>query len=256
MSLADHFREFRNRLVKSALAVLLGAVAGWVLYDPVLKTVNEPYEVYKKAHPDKAIELTFNNLMGPFSLHLTLAIVIGLVLAAPVWLYQAWAFVVPGLTPREKRVTRAFMAASVPLFFLGIFLAHVSLPLVVGVLLDFTPTGSANFQGQSDYINFVTRFALGFGVAFLLPVVLVALNFVGVLPSAAMLKAWRPAIFLIFVFSAMMMPTPDPFSMMILALPLTFFYFCAIGVSRLFDRRREKDRPEWLDVPDDETSTL
>jgi sec-independent protein translocase protein TatC len=233
MSLADHFREFRNRLVKSALAVLVGAVAGWVLYDPVLQTVNEPYEVYNKAHPHKAIELTFSNLMGPFSLHLTLSIVIGLILAAPVWLYQAWAFVVPGLTPREKRVTRAFMAASVPLFFLGIFLAHVSLPLVVGVLLDFTPSGSANFQGQSDYINFV-----------------------GILPSAAMLKAWRPAIFLIFVFSAMMMPTPDPFSMMILALPLTFFYFCAIGVSRLFDRRREKDRPEWLDVPDDETSTL
>ena len=116
MSLADHFREFRNRLVKSALAVLVGGVAGWIFYDPVLDIVNEPYETYKAAHPEKSIELTFGNLMGPFSLHLTLAIVIGLVIASPIWLYQIWAFLVPGLTAREKKVTYAFMAASVPLF--------------------------------------------------------------------------------------------------------------------------------------------
>jgi sec-independent protein translocase protein TatC len=256
MSLADHFREFRNRLVKAALAVLVGAVAGWFLFEPVLAILQQPIEHYKATHPLAKIELTFTGLLSAFSLHLSVAIVIGLIASAPIWLYQVWAFILPGLTQREKRITRYFMAAAVPLFFLGIALAHLSLGLVVGVLLDFTPTDTANFQTTSDYINFVLRFGLGFGFAFLLPVFLVALNFIGILPTSAMVKAWRPAVFLIFVFSAMMMPTPDPFSMMILALPLTVFYFCAIGIGRLLDRRREADRPEWLDVPDDRTTAL
>ncbi len=258
MSLADHFREFRNRLVKSAIAVLLGGVVGWIVFDWLVTNIREPLTKYVAEHPERAedVKLVLTGLMSGFSIHLSVAIATGVVVSAPIWLYQVWAFIVPGLTGREKRVSLAFIAAATPLFLLGIFLAHYSLPLVVGVLLDFTPSGTANFQSLSDYINFVLRFSLGFGFAFLLPVFLVALNYIGVLPTAAMVKAWRPAIFLIFVFSAMMMPTPDPFSMMILALPLTFFYFCSIGVGRIFDRRRRADRPDWLDVPDDETSTL
>lgn len=256
MSLAEHFREFRNRLVKSALAVLIGAIGGWFIFEPVLDYIAQPIEDYKAANPDHPVELTFNGLLSAFSLHLSMSVVLGLMITAPIWLYQAWAFVVPGLTKREKKVTYAFLAAAVPMFFLGIALATFSLPLVVRVLLDLTPSGAANFQAASDYVNFVMRFALGFGFAFLLPVILVGLNWVGILPTSAMVKSWRVAVFLIFVFSAMMMPTPDPFSMMILALPLTFFYFCAIGVGKFFDRRRRADRPEWLDVPDDETSTL
>jgi sec-independent protein translocase protein TatC len=258
MSLADHFREFRNRLVKSALAVLLGSVVGWVVYDRLVADIRNPITKYIAEHPDRAndIKPVLTGLMSGFSLHLSVAIATGVVVSAPIWLYQVWAFVVPGLTGREKRISLAFIGAATPLFLLGIFLAHYSLPLVVGVLLDFTPAGTANFPDLSNYINFVLRFSLGFGFAFLLPVFLVALNFIGLLPTTAMIKSWRPAVFLIFVFSAMMMPTPDPFSMMILALPLTFFYFCSIGIGRLFDRRRERDRPDWLDVADDETSTL
>lgn len=258
MSLAEHFREFRNRLVKSALAVVLGGVAGWILFDPLIADFLRPIKEYSADHPERAddIKPVLGGLLSGFSLHLSVAIAAGVVLSAPIWLYQLWAFIVPGLTRREKRISVVFISAATPLFLLGIWLAHFSLPLVVGVLLDFTPAGTANFPNLSDYISFVIRFSLGFGFAFLLPVFLVALNFIGLLPTSAMVKSWRVAVFLIFVFSAMMMPTPDPFSMMILALPLTFFYFCAIGVGKLFDRRRKAERPEWLDVPDDQTSTL
>ncbi|GGL23991.1 twin-arginine translocase subunit TatC [Phycicoccus endophyticus] len=258
MTLGEHFREFRNRLVKSALAVVVGGVVGWIVYDPLYDVLTTPINDYIAAHPDRAedIKLTLSGITTAFSLHFTVAIFVGLILASPVWLYQVWAFIVPGLTRKEKRTAMAFIGAAVPLFLGGIALAHFSLPLVIGVLLDFTPAGAANFQAASDYINFVTRFSLGFGLAFLLPVFLVALNVVGLLPSRAMIKAWRVAVVAIAVFSAMMMPTPDPYSMFLLMGPLVALYFAAIGVSRLLERRKKQQRPDWLDVDDTEASEL
>jgi sec-independent protein translocase protein TatC len=264
MSLGDHLREFRNRLVKSALAVVLGGVVGWIVYDQhswfegVYALLTAPVDDYRQAHPDRAddIKLTLSGITTAFSLHLSVALFVGVILASPVWLYQIWAFIVPGLTRKERRVSLSFIGAAVPLFLGGILLAHFSLPLVIGVLLDFTPNGAANFQGAGDYINFVTRFSLGFGLAFLMPVFQVALNLIGVLSSQRMLKAWRPAVLIIFVFAAMMMPTPDPYSMFMLALPLTALYFAAIGASRLLERGKQRRRPDWADVPDDEASAL
>ncbi len=264
MTLAEHLREFRNRLFKAVLAVAAGTVLGWVLYDPqswfegVYALLTSPVEGYKLAHPERAadIELIFTGITSAFSLHFSVAIFTGLIVSSPVWLYQAWAFIVPGLTRKEKRVSLAFIGAAVPLFLLGIVLAHYSLPLVIGVLLDFTPTGAANFQTASDYISFVTRFSLGFGAAFLLPVFLVALNFIGLLPSSAMVRAWRPAVVGIAIFSAMMMPTPDPYSMFLLMGPLVLLYFGAIGVAKLLERRKRAARPDWLEIDDTEASPL
>ena len=258
MTLAEHFREFRNRLLKAALAVVVGGVLGWVLYDQLYAILTQPINNYILEHPDRAedIKLTLSGITSAFSLHFSVAIFVGIILASPVWLYQIWAFIVPGLTRKEKRVAMAFVGAAVPLFVGGIALAHFSLPLVIGVLLDFTPAGAANFQQASDYISFVTRFSLGFGLAFLLPVFLVALNFIGILPSSAMVKSWRVAVVVIAVFSAMMMPTPDPYSMFLLMGPLVVLYFAAIGVSKLLERRKEKQRPDWLEVSDTEASEL
>ncbi len=258
MTLAEHLRELRNRLVKAAIAVVAGTVAGWFLYDRVYLLLREPLDHYIRVHPDRAgdVKLILNGITTAFSLQLNVAIFIGLIISSPAWLYQAWAFIVPGLTTKERRISVAFIAASVPLFVVGIVLAHWSLPLVVGVLLNFTPTGAANFQNLSDYISFVTRFSLGFGFAFLLPVFLVALNMIGILPSRTMLRVWRPAVFGIFVFAAMMMPTPDPYSMLLLAVPLTILYFAAVLVARLLDRRKSTKRLDWLDVDDEHASSL
>lgn len=264
MTLGEHLREFRNRLFKAVLAIAVGAALGWYLYSPhswfegVYQLLNGPIDAYKLAHPDRAndIKLTLSGVTTAFSLQLTVAMFVGVILASPVWLYQIWAFIVPGLTRKEKRITMAFIGAAVPLFVGGILLAHFSLPLVIGVLLDFTPAGTANFQAASDYISFVTRFSLGFGVAFLLPVFLVALNVIGLISSRTMLRVWRPAVVVIFVFSAMMMPTPDPYSMFLLALPLTALFFAAVGVSKLLERRKADQRPDWLEVSDTEASEL
>ena len=130
------------------------------------------------------------------------------------------------------------------------------LPKVLEVLYGFTPPGASNIQQVSDYFSFVTRFILAFGCAFLMPVFLVALNAIGILPASAMIKAWRPAVFGIFVLSAIATPTPDAFTMFLLAIPLCFLYAGAIVVSKLIERGRRKKRPEWTEVPDDEASAL
>lgn len=258
MSLGEHLRELRNRVVKAAFSIVVGTIAGWFLYARVYHLLTAPIDAYKAANPDRAadIRLTYEGLTTAFSLQLSLSIFIGLIISSPIWLYQAWAFIVPGLTKHEKRVSYAFIGAAVPLFLLGIFLAHLSMPIVMGVLLDFAQQGTANFQQLSAYFNFVTRYMLGFGLAFLLPVFQIALNMVGILPAQRMMKAWRPAVFLIFVFSAIMMPTPDPYTMFLLAVPLIVLFFAAIGVARVLDRRKVAARPTWLDASDDEASEI
>ncbi|CCH77711.1 Sec-independent protein translocase protein TatC [Nostocoides japonicum T1-X7] len=258
MSLAEHFRELKRRVLIACLAIALGAVVGWVLYDDVYRLLTQPLTDYIAAHPERAgdIKLTLAGLTTGFSLHLSIGLFVGVIISSPVWLYEIWAFIVPGLTRKERRISLAFIGASVPLFLAGILLAHRSLPLVIGVLLDFTPNGAANFQELSTYFSFVTRFSLGFGFAFLLPIFLVALNMIGILPVRAMIRSWRVATFLIFCFAAMMMPTPDPYSMMLLAVPLVVLFWAAIGVSALIQRRKTRERPAWLDTPDDEATAL
>ncbi len=255
MSLGDHLRELRRRLVISAIAVLVFSVLGWIFYPQVYDRLAAPFNDYKAAHPESVISLNFGNATAAFSQQLSISIFVGVIVSSPVWLYQLWAFIVPGLTKREKRISLAFIAAIVPLFLAGCALAYYVLPKVLAVLYGFTPAGASNIQQVSEYFSFVTRFILAFGGAFLMPVFLVALSAIGILPASAMLKAWRPAVFGIFVLSAILTPTPDAFTMFLMAIPLVILYFLAIVVAKLIERRR-RSRPDWADVADDEASAL
>jgi sec-independent protein translocase protein TatC len=256
MSLADHLRELRRRVVWSVLGLLAGAVVGWFVYTRLLDVLTAPIVHIQKARGDRSIGLNFSGLTQAFSVQLKVAIFVGIILSCPVWLYQIWAFIVPGLTKRERRTSMAFIAAAVPLFVAGCLLALWTMPRVVEVLYGFTPSGSFNFTNASDYLTFVTRFILAFGLAFLLPVLLVALNVAHVLPARVMIKGWRIAVMLIFVFAALMTPTPDAWTMLVLALPMVGLFYLAVGVSALLDRKRSKNDPDWRDVPDDEASPL
>lgn len=256
MSLADHLRELRRRVAIAALAVLLASVGGWLTYPRVYGALAAPFNAYRNSHPHSVISLNFGNATAAFSQQLSVSIFVGVIASSPVWLYELWAFIVPGLTRKERRISLAFLGATVPLFLAGCALAYHVLPRVLAVLYGFTPPGASNIQQVSDYFSFVTRFILAFGASFLLPVFLVALNAVGVLPSSAMVRVWRPAVFGICVISAVATPTPDPFTMFLLAIPLTALYFAAIGVSKLVERSRATRRPDWTDVSDDEASSL
>ncbi|PID53889.1 MAG: twin-arginine translocase subunit TatC [Micrococcales bacterium] len=239
MELREHLLELRNRIVKATLGVLAGAVAGWFVYDPVLEALSRPMvEVAHEA--GRQVAVNFSGVASAFDLKVRISIFIGMIVSSPVWIYQIWAFITPGLTKQERRYALGFTFTAVPLFLGGATLAYLALQNFVKFLIDFTPKNAANFISAEVYLDFVMRMILTFGLAFLMPVVLVGLNLTGLLSGRVMLKAWRWVVVVAFAFSAMATPTPDVISMFILALPLLLLFFVAIGFSMLNDRRRAR----------------
>lgn len=250
MALVEHLKELRNRFLVAAVAIVVATVPGWQFYDPVMAALIEPIKV-------RGGQVNFAGLTDPFALHLQIAIYIALFISSPIWLWEIWAFIVPGLTRKEKRTAIAFIGTAIPLMLAGVWLAYLTLPKAVEILLDFTPAEGSNIIAADLYLNFTSRFLLAFGLSWLLPVLMVALNMIGVLTAAAMLRVWRFAVVGIFVFAAVMTPTPDPWTMFTLALPMVTLYFAAYGISALNDRRRRLMRPAWAEeIADDQASPL
>lgn len=240
MSLLEHFRELRKRTIRSALAIALFGSLGWIFYSRIVRILTRPVcDLSRAASTSHHCGVLYiDGVLGPLNLQISVAIVTGVIISSPIWLYQLWAFVAPALHRREKRYSILFIATATPFFIAGAALAYWILPVAIRVLLGFTPTTLSNLIKFSDYLTFVLHLILVFGLAFELPVFLVALNFAGVLSGRAILKPWRVAVFGITLFSATFVPTSDPLTMGILALPLVGFYFLAGGISLLNDRRR------------------
>jgi len=251
MPLREHLAELRTRLVRAGLAIVLGAVIGWFCYDWLFVKLQEPLK-------NAGGTINFDEPMGPFNLRLRLSMYLGIVIASPIWLYQLWAFIVPGLTKKEKRYSFGFVGAAVPLLLSGLYLAWLTLPNALDFFLGFAPDGSASLISAEVYFTFVTRLMLTFAVAMVLPLLLVALNMAGVLSHHAMAKGWRVAVFLIFLFAAVASPTPDAGSMLALATPMVVLYVAAVGIAWLVDRRRAARAAAegFGDLSDDEASPL
>lgn len=237
-----HLRELRKRVFKSALGVLLLAIVGWVFYNQIILKLAQPICGMNGQLNDlkECTSLYVSGVLGPLNLQIKVALLVGVILAAPIWLYQIWAFVLPGLKKREKTLAFAFFVGAIPFFAAGVTLGYYILPVAIKVLLGFTPDNLTNLIRFDDYLDFVLRVILLFGIAFELPVFLLALNAAGALTGRAILKPWRVAVFLIFLFVAAFTPTGDPLTMLALALPLCALYFAAGGISLLIDKRREK----------------
>jgi sec-independent protein translocase protein TatC len=241
MSIISHLQEFRKRIVLSAGGIVLGSVGGWFTYGTLIKTLSKPVCGVSTQIAD-CDSLYVSGVLGPLNLHIKMALLVGVMLSAPFWLYQLWAFVAPGLHKREKKWSVLFIIAATPFFAAGVTLGYLILPLAIKVLLGFTPTSLDNLIKFDDYLDFVVRIMLIFGLAFELPVFLVALNIAGVLTGKAILKPWRGSVFGIFLFTAAFTPTGDPITMLALALPLCALYFLAGGISMLNDRRRNRKK--------------
>ena len=237
-----HLRELRKRVFKSALGVLLLAIVGWVFYNQIILKLSQPICGMNGELNDlkECTSLYVSGVLGPLNLQIKVALLVGVILAAPIWLYQIWAFVLPGLKRREKTLAFAFFVGAIPFFAAGVTLGYYILPVAIKVLLGFTPDNLTNLIRFDDYLDFVLRVILLFGIAFELPVFLLALNAAGALTGRAILKPWRVAVFLIFLFVAAFTPTGDPLTMLALALPLCALYFAAGGISLLIDKRRER----------------
>ncbi|ANS77739.1 Twin-arginine translocation protein TatC [Serinicoccus hydrothermalis] len=257
MSLGAHFRELRNRLTISVLAVLVGAVVGWIFYDPVIDFISAPVEAVRDSEGDRIVSLNFAGVTDAFAMQVKVALFVGIALASPVWIWQIWAFLLPGLTRPEKRIALSYFFVSIPLFFAGASLAGFTFPRLYAILLEFAPDGFSNIQNASAYLTLVLYFCLAFGLAFLLPVVLIALNQIGILPAPLMLKGWRLTLFGILVFSAFMTPDPSAVSMLLMAAPVFALYWCAVAFAFALDRRRAKKDPDrYAGLSPDEATPL
>ena len=239
MPLAEHLRELRRRIGRSALAILLLTSVGWVYYDRIIKFLAAPICDLRRAKTSCGT-LYINGVLGPLNLQLKVALTVGVVLAAPIWLYQLWAYLAPGLHRREKRWAIIFTATATPLFAAGSYLSYLILPQAIKILLGFTPGALNNLIKFDDYLDFVLRMILVFGLSFELPLILIALSLANLLTVKRMLAWWRGAVFSIFLFTAIFTPTGDPLTMTLLAAPLIVLYFVAIFVSWIIERRRQK----------------
>ncbi|MEW2163205.1 twin-arginine translocase subunit TatC [Streptomyces sp. NPDC007084] len=265
MPLADHLRELRNRLAKAMLAIVLVTIVAAFYYNdiinfftkPVLDSVGCPEtfaELAKQPKNHQCAQITINGLLAPFTLALKVSLMAGVVLASPVWLYQLWAFVAPGLHKNEKKYAYAFVGTGVPLFLGGAFFAYKVLPTTAKVLMEFTPQGVNNLLPLDDLLDLVTRMVVVFGLSFELPLLLVMLNLTGILTGRRMLGWWRGMILGITVFAAIATPSTDPLTMLALAGPIWILYFGAVVFSLFNDRR--KRRRDAAGPADDEASEL
>ncbi|WP_190129459.1 twin-arginine translocase subunit TatC [Streptomyces mashuensis] len=260
MPLTEHLRELRNRLAKAVLAIVVVSVVAAFYNKQIMDFLAAPVPEcpgrdLAASHGGNCAVLIFNTPTSPFTTVVKVCLLAGVTISSPVWLYQLWAFLAPGLHRNEKKYTIAFVATAAPLFLAGAYLAYVIMPTSMRVLLSVTPDSAANTLNLDDILDFTVRMILVFGLAFELPLLLVMLNLVGMVSGRAMVKWWRGVTMGVFVFGAVATPSTDPFGMCVLAVPIIILYFGAVGFAILNDKRRERNNPDRL-LSDDEAAPL
>jgi sec-independent protein translocase protein TatC len=242
MNIIDHLTELRMRIVRSLLAIAIGATVILVFYDFVLRTLTQPYRNICAARPDFNCDGSLFAL-GPLeglASRMRISGYGGLIIALPVIMWQLWRFIVPAMNQREKKYTVPFIVSSVVLFACGGYLAYWTLDKALEFLIAWSGEGVNQTYQISKYISLVALMVLAFGIGFLLPVLLVFLQLVGVITPQTLLKQWRISIMAIFAIAAVITPSGDPVSMLALAVPMTFLFIIAVVIGFIVQRRRKK----------------
>jgi len=261
MPLMDHLRELRNRLLKAIIVIVAAMIAALFFSDQTWNFVVHPFcSAVIQGHTgctQQGDRLVINGVFDAFFLRIKIAFFIALIGTCPVWLYQLWAFIAPGLYAREKKWAYLFVATAVPLFVGGALLAYIVMDRGLQALLGFAPSNVQLLPNVDTYISYFTGMILGFGIAFELPLVIVMLNVVGVLTHERFRKWRRLMIFLVFLICGIVNPSPDPYTMLILGglavvlveLAEVFVYFN--------DKRRARRNPNpYEGLADDELSPI
>ncbi|GAA4379071.1 twin-arginine translocase subunit TatC [Paeniglutamicibacter cryotolerans] len=235
MALKAHLIEARNRLFISLGALLVATIGGFFLYQPLMDLLIEPVKQYSG-------EVNYTAVMTSFDMMIKISLFLGLAMSSPVWIYQLWAFIVPGLKKKERAAALGFAAAAVPLFLMGLAMAVWVIPHALKFFFMLTPQNAVNIISVEVYIPFVLRLMLAFGLAMLVPVLMVGLNMIGILPARLILKNWRLTVFLIALVSAMAAPGGDAITMFALAGPLFITFGGATLICFFNDRKRAKNK--------------
>jgi sec-independent protein translocase protein TatC len=258
MALSDHFRELRARLIRSALLLVIAFCVAVVFYQQLLELVQHPYNEAQTALKARGYDTqaVVNDATGGLLLQMKLCGVVAVIAASPYWLYQIWAFILPGLHPKEKKYSRMFAAVAGPLFLGGVALGYYVLPKGLEVLISFVPKGVTNLVDFGRYFSFLMRMLLIFGIAMEIPLFVVLLNFAGVVSGKALAKH-RPWIIIgTMVFAAVATPSTDPFSMLMLAIPMLMLFMISEVIARVSDRVRGRGAHRTDHWADDQLSPL
>jgi sec-independent protein translocase protein TatC len=261
MPLMDHIRELRNRVVKIILALGLGMVVGFIFFHWIWAKIEAPFCAAKingmTGCHYVGDQLVVNAILDPFYLRVKVAFIAGVIISSPVWLYQIWAFIAPGLYTREKRWTYTFLGVSVPLFLGGAAFGYLVMPRGLRYLLGLTPAGVVNLPTVDTYLSYALLMLIGFGLCFEVPLFLVGLNLVGILTHARFRKWRRVMIFGVFLFAGIASPSPDPITMLLLAVPCIVLVEIAEVIVWWNDRRRARLNPDpYAGLADDELSPI
>jgi sec-independent protein translocase protein TatC len=241
MSLAGHLIEARNRFLICLAAIVIGMVIAYFLTDPFMDLITRPVREIAAARGEEArVEVMYTTITGAFDLKLRMSFAIGLLLSAPVWIWQIWAFIMPGLSRKEIRYSVGFAAAAIPLFFAGVTTGLLVMPNIVKLMAEFVPEGTSAFYDARTYYDFALKLMLIVGVAYVLPVFLVALNLAGVMSGKAIMKSWRIAVVVAVTVAAIATPPSDIVSTLLLTGILIVLFLAAASLSMLFDHRRAK----------------
>lgn len=234
MPLTRHVAEVRTRATRAVVALTLGVVIGFLFSDQVLDVLRAPIE---QIAATRDASLNFDSVTGAFDLRLKIAIFAGIVVSSPVWLYELFAFVAPGLTRRERRLTFGYAGAALVLFLGGCAFGFALFPHMVQLLTGFASDADSTILNAGYYVDFVLKVIVATGVAFVLPVMLVLLNALGVVSSISLRRGWRWIVVLIAVFSALVTPAADVMSMFLVAVPMAALFAAALVITHLHDRR-------------------
>jgi sec-independent protein translocase protein TatC len=257
MPLMEHLRELRNRLIKAILGLVAGALVGWIFFPPIWDFLKQPYTRIPPEHClNNKCDLVVHGIFDGFFIHLKVALIVGALLSSPVWLYQIWAFVAPGLYRRERRWTYTFLTAAVPLFVAGGALAYLTMDKGLKIFIGLAPGDTTVLVGVQDYLGYAQAMLFIFGLTFELPLFVVMLNLVGVLTHDRIRRSRRMLIFGVFVFAAVATPSQDPFTMLALALPTVVLFEVAELIAFFHDRRRSAEPDPYEGLSDDEASPL
>jgi sec-independent protein translocase protein TatC len=258
MPLMEHLRELRNRVVKIVLAVLLGAGVSWAFFDRIWAFLQRPYcqavgycRVNTLGH-----SLFYTGVTDAFYLHIKVSAIAGAIITSPIWLYQLWAFIAPGMYRKEKRWTYVFLGTSIPLFGLGCFFAFLAMSRGLNFFLSLSGGLTAQFTADS-YLSYWVAMIVGFGLCFEVPLFLVMLNVVRVITHERFRKMRRIVIFLIFVFAGIASPSPDPLTMLMLGGIVVVLVEVAEVLMYLNDKRYARNHPDlYAGLADDELAPI
>jgi len=237
MSLGEHLIELRKRIFIAGIAIIIGAIAGYFVAPYVIAAIRVPIA---EIADDRNATIMYTTVSGAFDLRIQISFMLGIVATSAIWLFQIFAFLVPGLTKREKRYTFGFFFSAVPLFIAGAISGWLIFPHTVELLTSFSSDQDATNLDAKPYYDFVIKLVLAIGIAFVLPVFIVLLNFIGILSAKGILAGWRIALLIITIFTALATPAADPITMFLLAVPMAALYFIAAGIAWLHDRRQAK----------------